>query len=214
MAMYEQREEEEPRRDGRRRCDFRLRNHSDYAFSKQVHSHFSLVFSASLCKFSIIFSTVCFNVRAYTCRGKNVEKPSVGVLQKLLPHLPELNNLYTRGSISNSNSNAANYKLQPPSNLKSPAWFTLSTFSRYLDIVGSTDLLDTAKVIEAEMSQLEEAKRFHLSVCAQGHQDHNQSSENGKSQQFGVQSSSLETSKNELLRDMGSRFTSLRSKLV
>ncbi|GMI84953.1 hypothetical protein HRI_002164600 [Hibiscus trionum] len=151
---------------------------------------------------------------AYTCRGNNVEKLSVGVLQKLLPHLPELNNLVTHGSISNSNSNAVNYKLQPPSNIKSPAWFTLSTFSRFLDIVGSTDLLDTAKVIEAEMSQLEEAKRFHLSLYAQGHQDHNRSSENGKSQQFEVQNSSSETSKNELLRAMDSRLTSLRSKLV
>ncbi|KAK8651454.1 hypothetical protein V6N13_141055 [Hibiscus sabdariffa] len=151
---------------------------------------------------------------AYTCRGNNVEKLSVGVLQKLLPHLPQLNNLCTHGSVSNSNSNAANYKLQPPSNLKSPAWFTLSTFSRFLDIVGSTDLLDTAKVIEAEMSQLEEAKRFHLSLYARGHQDHNQSNENGKSQQFEVQNLSSETSKNELLRAMDSRLASLRSKLV
>ncbi|KAK8546060.1 hypothetical protein V6N13_067298 [Hibiscus sabdariffa] len=151
---------------------------------------------------------------AYTCRGNNVEKLSVGVLQKLLPHLPELNNLCTHGSVSNSNSNAANYKLQPPSNLKSPAWFTLPTFSRFLDIVGSTDLLDTAKVIEAEMSQLEEAKRFHLSLYARGHQDHNQSNENGKSQQFEVQNSLSETSKNELLRAMDSRLASLRSKLI
>ncbi|XP_038998259.1 uncharacterized protein LOC120123429 [Hibiscus syriacus] len=63
------------------------------------------------------------------------------------------------------------------------------------------------------MSQLEEAKRFHLSLYAQGHQDHNQSSENGRSPQPGVQRSS-ETSKNELLRAMDSRLGSLRSKLV
>ncbi|KAK8531709.1 hypothetical protein V6N13_131069 [Hibiscus sabdariffa] len=150
---------------------------------------------------------------AYTCRGNNVEKLGVGVLQKLLPHLPQLNKLYAHACISNSNSNAANYKLQPPSNLKSPAWFTLSTFSRFLDIVGSTDLLDTAKDIEVEMSQLEEAKKFHLSLYAQGHQDHNQSSENGESQHQ-VQNSSSETSKNELLRAMDSRLASLRSKLV
>ncbi|XP_016704918.2 uncharacterized protein [Gossypium hirsutum] len=158
---------------------------------------------------------------AYACLGNNVEKLGVGVLRKILPHLPELNNLYTHGS--NSNSNAANYKLQPPNNLKSPTWFTLSTFSRFLCIVGSTDCLDTAKVIEAEMSQLEEAKKFHLSLYAQGHQDHNRSSENDfhnsidmvpTSKQFEVQNSSSETSKNELLRAMDSRLASLRSKLV
>ncbi|KAA3474726.1 tuberculostearic acid methyltransferase UfaA1-like isoform X3 [Gossypium australe] len=64
---------------------------------------------------------------AYACRGNNVEKLGVGFLQKILTHFPELNNLYTHGS--NSNSNAANYKLQPSNNLKSPTWFTLSTFS-------------------------------------------------------------------------------------
>ncbi|XP_022743886.1 uncharacterized protein LOC111294782 [Durio zibethinus] len=98
----------------------------------------------------------------------------------------------------------------------------LPSQNRFLYIVGSTDLLDTAKVIEDEMSQLEEARKFHLSLYAQGHQDHIQSSEKDicnsidmvPTSKFEVQNSSSETSKNELLRAMESRLTALRSELV
>ncbi|XVE90930.1 hypothetical protein DITRI_Ditri20bG0115200 [Diplodiscus trichospermus] len=153
---------------------------------------------------------------AFTCCDDKVEKLAVGVLQKLLPHLPGLNDLYAKGS-------NANYKLQLPQNLDTAEWFTKSTLTRFLDIVGSSDLLDNAKVIEGEMSQLEEARKFHLSLYAQGHQDPIESSEKDicssidmvpASKQLEVQKSSSDASKNELLRAMDSRLTALRSEFV
>ncbi|XP_022764905.1 muscle M-line assembly protein unc-89-like isoform X2 [Durio zibethinus] len=152
---------------------------------------------------------------AFTCRDDKVEKLAVGFLQKLLPHLPGVNNLYANGSNTN-------YKLQLPHNLNTAPWFTKSTLTRFLNIVGSTDLLDTAKVIEGEMSQLEEARKFHLSLYAQGHSDNIKSSEKDICDQvdmvptskFEVQNSSSDTSKNELLHAMDLRLTALRSELV
>ncbi|XVF00407.1 hypothetical protein REPUB_Repub03eG0283300 [Reevesia pubescens] len=154
---------------------------------------------------------------AFTCRDNKLEKLAVGVLQKLLPHLPGVNNLYSKGS-------NANYKLQPPyHNLNTAAWFTKSTLTRFLYIVGSSDLMDAAKAIEGEMSLLEEARKFHLSLYSEGNQVHIQSSEKDicnpvdmvpTSKQFEVQSSSSDTSKDELLRAMDSRLTALRSELV
>ncbi|XP_021297038.1 muscle M-line assembly protein unc-89-like isoform X1 [Herrania umbratica] len=153
---------------------------------------------------------------AYTCHDNKVEKLAVGVLEKLLPHLPGVSHLYTKGL-------NANFKLQPPENLKSAAWFTKATLSRFLHIASSTDLVDSVKVIEGEMSQLEETRKFHLSLYAKGHEDHIESSETDicksvdvvlASNQSKVQNSSSDTSKNELLRAMNSRLTALRSELI
>ncbi|KAL4291041.1 hypothetical protein GQ457_14G017760 [Hibiscus cannabinus] len=152
---------------------------------------------------------------ACICNDNKVEKVGVGVLEKLLPHLPALDNLCTKGS-------NADYKLQPPNNLNSSHWFTKSTFTRFLRLVSSTELVDTAKGIEGEISLLEETRKFHLSLYAQGHQDHIQSSEKDVSNSgdgllasnFEVQNSSSDSSKNELVRAMDSRLTALRSELV
>jgi hypothetical protein len=38
---------------------------------------------------------------------------------------------------------------------------------RFLKIAGSLDLVNTSKTIEGEISQLEEARKFHLSLSAQ-----------------------------------------------
>ncbi|GMI80254.1 hypothetical protein HRI_001694600 [Hibiscus trionum] len=152
---------------------------------------------------------------AYACIDNKVEKVGVGVLEKLLPHLPGLDNLYTQGS-------NADYKLQPPNNLNSAHCFTKSTFTRFLHLVSSTELVATAKGIEGEISLLEETRKFHLSLYAQGHQDHIPrsqkdicNSEDGLlASKFEVQNSLSDSSKNELLRAMDSRMTALRSELV
>jgi hypothetical protein len=38
---------------------------------------------------------------------------------------------------------------------------------RFLKIAGSLDLVNTSKTIEGEISQLEEARKFHLSLSSQ-----------------------------------------------
>ncbi|GMI70222.1 hypothetical protein HRI_000691500 [Hibiscus trionum] len=152
---------------------------------------------------------------AYICNDNKVEKVGVGVLENLLPHLPALDKLCSQGS-------NADYKLQPPNNLNSPHWFTKSTFTRFLHLVSSTELVDTAKGIEGEISLLEETRKFHLSLYAQDHQDHIQSSEKDirnsgdglLASKFEVQNSFSDSSKNELVHAMDSRLTALRSELV
>lgn len=46
-------------------------------------------------------------------------------------------------------------------------WHSLCFLLRFLNIVGSPDLVNITKIIEGEMSQLEEARQFHLSLYVQ-----------------------------------------------
>lgn len=152
---------------------------------------------------------------AVVCSGKKVEKLAAGLLEPLLLHLPEVKDLYHKGS-------NANFKLQLPEHLNGAAWFTKSTLSRFLHIVDTLALLNTTHAIEGEMSQLEEARLFHLSLYAQGHpgQFGSVDSDGRKLKDMvpttkpDAENVSSDASKNELLRAMDLRLTALRGELA
>ncbi|CAL5322854.1 unnamed protein product [Camellia sinensis] len=165
---------------------------------------------------------------ACVCSGNEVETIASGLLGQLALHLPELKNLLSRGS-------NANFKLQPPKNLDSSQWFTKSTLTRFLRIVGSSDTLNTTNAIGNEITQLEEARKFHLSLYTKDHRDHSGDGAtakysvivgapsltdccnlNGVEPQIKdeVEIVSSDATKNELLRAMDLRLTTLRGELA
>ncbi|XP_028080840.1 uncharacterized protein LOC114282387 isoform X1 [Camellia sinensis] len=158
---------------------------------------------------------LCCRYEACVCSGNKVETIASGLLGQLALHLPELKNLLSRGS-------NANFKLQPPKNLDSSQWFTKSTLTRFLCIVGSSDTLNTTNAIGNEITQLEEARKFHLSLYTKDHRDHSGDGAtdccnlNGVEPQIKdeVEIVSSDATKNELLRAMDLRLTTLRGELA
>ncbi|KAB5512457.1 hypothetical protein DKX38_029485 [Salix brachista] len=151
----------------------------------------------------------------FVCGDDEVEKLAVGQLEQLLPHLPEVNKLYAKGT-------NAIFKLQVTGELGNAPWFTKSTLNRFLKIASSVDLVNTSKTIEGEISQLEEVRKFHLSLSAQGHQDHSKRGETDGHDSIETESTVKaeakvalsDSSRNELLRAMDLRLTALKTELA
>ncbi|XP_022943178.1 uncharacterized protein LOC111447987 isoform X2 [Cucurbita moschata] len=122
---------------------------------------------------------------AFACCGNKVDVLADGILDTLLPHLLELQEL-------NAKESKASIKLQSPASSAGSAWFTKSTLTRFLHLVGSPELTKITKTMN-EMAQLEETRRFHVSLYGQS----------------GAEFTSSAESKNELLRAMELRLTAL-----
>ncbi|CAH1445464.1 unnamed protein product [Lactuca virosa] len=114
------------------------------------------------------------------------EKVASGDLQQLLLHLPQVKDLSSKSSNSN-------FKILAPEDFNDHSWFTTATLKRFLQIVGSQDIL----TIGNEISQLEETRKFQLSLFAKAEVD---------------MTSSFE-SKNELLRTVDLRLSELKENL-
>ncbi|XP_022146784.1 uncharacterized protein LOC111015906 isoform X2 [Momordica charantia] len=149
---------------------------------------------------------------AFVCSGNEVDALADGILDALLPHLPEVRELNAKGS-------KASFKLQPPQSSASTSWFTKSTLSRFLHIVGSPELTNIMKTMN-EMAQLEETKKFHLSLYGQGQKSKIEEKDgcnlDGSSpkDRSGGEFASSAASKNDLLRAMELRLTALNRDLT
>ncbi|KAL7107457.1 hypothetical protein ACP275_06G056200 [Erythranthe tilingii] len=148
---------------------------------------------------------------ACVCSGNKIEKVTSGLLEHLLLHSAEIKALHSKGS-------SAKYKLSRPENSHDIKWFTKSTLIRFLRIIGSANLLDVTSSLKNEISQLEEARKFHLSLYAKGREYQLQSGESDGIFTDGTGSTTRaegsDASKNELLRAMELRLATLTEELI
>ncbi|XP_008782721.2 COP1-interacting protein 7-like isoform X1 [Phoenix dactylifera] len=151
---------------------------------------------------------------ALVCSKGKTEKLASGPLDQLALHLPEAKRCQFKSS-------SQSFQLQLVESLKSSSWFTKSTIARFLHIVKSPEVLKSVKEIENEMSQLEDTKRFHLSLYIQDHPDHSGSrtaggclNDGGLTHKINVETVSSDATKNELLRAINLRLTVLKEELA
>ncbi|CAN4123447.1 unnamed protein product [Withania somnifera] len=164
-------------------------------------------------EFQIFLSQNRYEARI--CYGNRIEKAASGLLEQLILHSPKIKSLHSKGS-------DANFTFRPLGNLSDAKWFTKSTLIRFLRVISSLPIIDMAKAMVNEISQLEEARKFHVSLYSKRPQDGIGSRETGCDYSSGAVSSSQQkndnpssdASKNELLRAMDLRLTSLKGKLA
>uniref|UniRef100_A0A7N0UF93 COP1-interacting protein 7 n=1 Tax=Kalanchoe fedtschenkoi TaxID=63787 RepID=A0A7N0UF93_KALFE len=155
--------------------------------------------------------------QAFSCDGHNDEFLFEGLLEQLTRHLPQVKDFYFEGC-------EANVQLQWPRKSSAATWFSRSTLNRFLSIANSAELCNEIKAIEDEMCQLENARKFHLSLYSQGRQ-HGPGSEKADGDnpnslaseskfKSEVEIVASDPSKNELLRAMDSRLEALRHELA
>ncbi|KAL4574939.1 hypothetical protein LXL04_021779 [Taraxacum kok-saghyz] len=124
---------------------------------------------------------------AYVCINSKAQKVASGTLERLLLHSPRVKDLSSKGSNTN-------FKILPPDNPNDADWFTTTTLTRFLYIIGSQDIVS----IGNEIIQLEETRKFQLSLSVKAE----------------VDITSSINSKNELLRAVDLRLTALKDELA
>ncbi|KAL6541672.1 hypothetical protein OROGR_011158 [Orobanche gracilis] len=143
---------------------------------------------------------------AWVCYENKKEKVSSGLLEHVLLHSPEIKALHSKGS-------NAKYKLCAPENSHDIKWFTKPTLIRFLHIIGSPDIFHVTNFMKNEISQLEEARKFHFSLYAEESKYPLQSGESDDSRSEGTGSTTkddgTDASKSELLRAMDVRLNAL-----
>ncbi|XP_071709952.1 COP1-interacting protein 7-like [Rutidosis leptorrhynchoides] len=87
--------------------------------------------------------------------NNRIEKVASGDLEQLLSHLPQVKDL-------SSKTTDSNFRILPPDDVKDAVWFTIVTLKRFLNVVASPDFIS----IGNEISQLEETRKFQLSLFA------------------------------------------------
>ncbi|KAI0531358.1 hypothetical protein KFK09_000911 [Dendrobium nobile] len=152
---------------------------------------------------------------AFICRNDIVEKLDSGPLDQLAIHLPE-------ARASQSNPSDCSFKLQLDACTEASSWFTKFTLARFLHVVNVPNVLKLANAIENEICQLEETRRFHISLYAKDNSNHfgggatevSYLNDAGLTQQIKVETASSDATKNELLRAMDLRLAALKEELV
>ncbi|XP_020267753.1 serine/arginine repetitive matrix protein 1-like isoform X2 [Asparagus officinalis] len=162
---------------------------------------------------------------ALACINGKMEKVATGPLDQLGLHLSEAKRCQTNQSVTS-------FKLQLVESQKGFSWFTKVTLARFLHIVNTPDALKAASAIEDEISQLEETKKFHISLYTKDHdrsadgttgrfilehlivgRDNSCLKEAGRNQKVKVETASSDATKNELLRALDLRLTVLEEEL-
>lgn len=115
------------------------------------------------------------------------ENVASGPLDQLLLHSPKIINLSLKGSDTN-------FKILRPESVNDGGWFTTTTITRFLHIIGLPYIISIAK----EISQLEETRKFQLSLSDKAEVDVTIPYE----------------SKNELLLAVDLRLTALKEELA
>ncbi|KAK4734212.1 hypothetical protein R3W88_008473 [Solanum pinnatisectum] len=153
---------------------------------------------------------------SHICYGNKLVTAASGLLEQLILHSPKIKSLHSKGS-------DANFRFRPLGNLSDAKWFTKFTLIRFLRIISSSPIIDMAKAMVNEISQLEETRKFHVSLYSKGPQDRIGSGEAAEcdyssgavsSLQQEDDSASSDASKNELLRAMDLRLTALKGELA
>ncbi|KAG6516013.1 hypothetical protein ZIOFF_026460 [Zingiber officinale] len=161
------------------------------------------------------------------CKEGKFENLACGPLDQLAVHLAQVKQCQ-------SNPSRNNFKLELANTFEISSWFTKSTLASFLGIVSSPDVVRTTTAVANEMSQLEDTRRFHLSIYDKQNPDHAGDATAGmytylvvimpiklklrlwdvKWIQTKVEAGASDATKNELLRAIELRIVVLKEELV